>query len=149
MLYAVASFCPVCLTTMTEKTTFIINQDLRLLSTYHLNRPCSALKVLLSCSLKKWNCCSSPCAPLACDTDLKNPKPWSKLQHKIPSINPPWTAKSLLEKYAEDCIVPNLPEFLPQGPPARTGASRPVSLWDGCLLQPRPRGHDYGAVSVK
>lgn len=68
MLHLVASFCPVCLTTMTEKTTFIINQDLRLLTTY-LSWPCSALEVLLSCSLIKWNCCNSPCAPSACDTD--------------------------------------------------------------------------------
>lgn len=68
MLRVVASFCPACLKMMTKTRTFIIIQDLRLLRS-HLSRPCSALKVLLSCSLKMRNCWSSPCAPLTHGTD--------------------------------------------------------------------------------
>ena len=58
----------------------------------------------------------------------KNPKPWSKLQHKILSINPPCTAEIFVVKICKDCSIPNLPRFLPQELPARMGASRPVSL---------------------
>jgi len=53
-----------------------------------------------------------------------------------------------METYT-DCTVPHQPTFMPQGCPARMDASRPVSPWDGCLLQPRLGRYDYGAVSVK
>lgn len=38
---------------------------------------------------------------------------------------------------------------LAAGPAGQDGCPRPAPLWHGCLLQPRPRGHHYGAVSVK
>lgn len=64
-----------------------------------LGCPCWVLQVLPSCSLKKQNRHSGPCAPSVCDTDYeKNPKPRSEVQRKTLSINLPLHSKKLCWK---------------------------------------------------
>lgn len=107
----VAPFCPVCVTKMTEETTFILSQDLWILRT-SLSRPCSALKVLLEkVELRRQQ-------PI-CTFDL-----WRRLK-KIPSLVricsikyhalvPLGQQKHLLEKHAEDCTTLTCPNFCPR-----------------------------------